>query len=343
MKSQIDINLDSNEPYYKQLVGNIQYLIESDIYKTGDFLPSLNDLAAELDISKETVKKAYSILRKKGVLESAHGKGYFVTKKGNGKIKILLLFDKLGTYKQEMFNAFVKELGHRAEIVIRLHNQDILAFEELLEDGLDHYDYYVVTPHFSLSEGIQKKVLEIVGKIPNRKLILLDHNLDALPGNFGSIYQDYEEDTYHGLVEGLETLKRFDRLNVISMPGSLYAPFIQKGIKRFCMEYGIPYELHDEIVSSKIRENEVFVILNGQLDEELIELVRVAKSKDLVIGKDIGIISYNDSPINEIILDGLTALSTNFRQMGELAGKMILEKSLKKIKCDYKLVRRNSF
>lgn len=29
--------------------------------------------------------------------------------------------------------------------------------------------------------------------------------------------------------------------------------------------------------------------------------------------------------------------------MEELEGKMILEKPLKKIKCDYKLVRRNSF
>ncbi|MDC6386147.1 GntR family transcriptional regulator [Flagellimonas taeanensis] len=343
MKSQIEILLDSNEPFYKQLVNNIQYLIESGIYKSGDFLPSLNDLAAELDISKETVKKAYSLLRKRGVLESAHGKGYYVTNNGNGKIKILLLFDKLGTYKQEMFNAFVKELGTTAEIVIRLHNQDIVAFEELLEDGLDHYDYYVITPHFPLTDKIQKKVLSIVGRIPNRKLILLDHNLEHLPGNFGSIYQDYEEDTYLGLLQGLDTLKKFKKLNVISMAGSLYAPQIQKGIKKFCQDYGVPYEMHQEIVPSKIRENEAFLILNGQLDEELIELARVAKSKDYVIGKNIGIISYNDSPINEIILDGLTALSTNFQQMGELAGKMILEKSLKKIKCDYKLVRRNSF
>ena len=36
------------------------------------------------------------------------------------------------------------------------------------------------------------------------------------------------------------------------------------------------------------------------------------------MGEDVSVISYNDSPINEIILNGLTAVSTDFEQMGEL-------------------------
>ena len=74
-----------------------------------------------------------------------------------------------------------------------------------------------------------------------------------------------------------------------------------------------------------INKNEVYLILNSQLDIELIELARTARQKGCVIGKDIGIISYNESPINEIILNGLTVFSTNFKQMGELAAKMAHE------------------
>jgi DNA-binding LacI/PurR family transcriptional regulator len=92
-----------------------------------------------------------------------------------------------------------------------------------------------------------------------------------------------------------------------------------------------------------IQKQDSFIILNGQLDIELIELIKTAKVKGLIIGKDIGIISYNESPINEIILNGLTTFSTDFKQMGELAAKMILDKSLKKIRCDFNLIKRNTF
>ena len=67
------------------------------------------------------------------------------------------------------------------------------------------------------------------------------------------------------------------------------------------------------------------------------------KSKGCKIGEDIGIISYNESPINEVILDGLTVFSTDFKQMGNSAAKMIIDKSFKKIKCDFKLIKRNTF
>ena len=127
------------------------------------------------------------------------------------------------------------------------------------------------------------------------------------------------------------------------MPGSLYAPLIEKGIRRFCSENNINFEIHKNIDTHKIQKQEAFLILNSQLDAELIELVKVAQAQGCKIGKDIGIISYNESPINEIILDGLSVFSTDFKLMGELAAKMILEKSFKKIRCDFQLIRRNTF
>ena len=65
--------------------------------------------------------------------------------------------------------------------------------------------------------------------------------------------------------------------------------------------------------------------------------------KGCTIGKDIGIISYNESPINEIILDGLLVFSTDFQQMGVLTAKKVMEKTMKKIRCNFRLIRRNTF
>ena len=83
--------------------------------------------------------------------------------------------------------------------------------------------------------------------------------------------------------------------------------------------------------------------INARKILDLLTLARVAKEQGLVIGEDISVISYNDAPINEIILDGLTAVSTDFRQMGETAADMILTKNLSKVKCDFRLIRRGTF
>ena len=343
MKLKIEVDTGSQTPVYKQLIQTIQNLVNTGEYKEGEFIPSMNELANELDISKETVKKAYSILREKGVIESTHGKGFYVTNTTPDKIKILLLFDKISTYKQVLYSSFALQIGDISEITIRLHNQDVDLFEHFIDENLDNFDYYIITPHFPIKPEIQKKTIKILKKIPNRKLILLDHLIDGLPGNFGSVYQDFEQDIYDGLSQGIDILKKFKKLNVISMPGSMYAPFIEKGISKFCSENQVNFEIHKNIDTEKIQKQEVYLILNSQLDHELIELVKAAKMKGCKIGEDIGIISYNESPMNEIILDGLTVFSTDFKQMGELAAKMIMEKSLKKIRCNFRLIKRNTF
>ena len=343
MKLKIEVDTNSQIPVYKQLIQNIQDLVSAGEYRVGEFIPSMNELAGKLDISKETVKKAYSILREKGIIESSHGKGFYVTNSGNNKMKVLLLFDKISTYKQVLYSSFAAKIGDISEITIRLHNQDIDLFEYFIDENLDRFDYYIVTPHFPLKPEIQKRVIKILKKIPNRKLILLDHLIEGLPGNFGSVYQDFEQDVFDGLTQSIGILKNFKKLNVISMSGSLYAPLIEKGIQKFCLQNQVDFEIHKNIDTDKIQKQEVFLILNSQLDHELIELVRVAKMKGCTIGQDIGIISYNESPINEIILNGLTALSTDFNQMGELTAGMVMEKSLKKIRCNFRLIRRNTF
>lgn len=339
----IKIDLTSQIPVYKQIIDTVQELVNTEQYEKGDFLPSMNVLSKDLQISKETVKKAYSILREKGVIDSTQGKGFYVTNNGKSKSKILLLFDKISTYKQVLYSSFTSNIGNIAEITIRLHNQDIALFEQFVEENLGEFDYYIITPHFPQQPEIQKRVLNALKKISNRKLILLDRYIDKLTGNFGAVYQDFENDIYDGLSKGVDDLKKFKKLNVISMPGSRYAPLIEKGINKFCTENKIPVKIHKNIHINNIRKQEVYLILNSQLDIELIELARAARRKGCVIGKDIGIISFNESPINEIVLNGLTVLSTDFKKMGELAAEMIKEKSFKKIKCDFHLIRRNTF
>ena len=106
MPETIKIDHESQVPVYKQIVGQVEALVRSGEYAEGCLLPSMNELSAMLDISKETVKKAYSILRNKGFIDARQGKGFYVSAAGvSEKMSVLVLFDKLSNYKQVLFNS----------------------------------------------------------------------------------------------------------------------------------------------------------------------------------------------------------------------------------------------
>ena len=54
---------------------------EENRFSVGDKLPNENDLAAELGVSRSTLREAVKILTTNGILEIKRGKGTFVTSK----------------------------------------------------------------------------------------------------------------------------------------------------------------------------------------------------------------------------------------------------------------------
>ena len=96
MAYTIKIDLKSQTPVYKQLINSVETAIHNGEYRYGDLLPSMNELSLQLGISKETVKKAYSLMRDRGVISATQGKGFYVSSENSGQNpKILVLFDKL--------------------------------------------------------------------------------------------------------------------------------------------------------------------------------------------------------------------------------------------------------
>ena len=61
------------------------------------------------------------------------------------------------------------------------------------------------------------------------------------------------------------------------------------------------------------------------------------------IGKDVGIISYNETVLKEVLADGITVISTDFRFMGERLADMLLKGEKVKVKNPFSMIRRKSF
>ncbi|MBQ3607180.1 MAG: GntR family transcriptional regulator [Bacteroidales bacterium] len=342
MSLQINLETGSKNPIYKQLVDQFEDAIRSGALKPGEQVPSMNDFALQLGISKETVKKTYGILREKGLLIPQQGKGFYVAEASDAsKPRVLVLFDKLSIYKEVLYNSLAEELGDKADLTILTHNQNLDLFTYYLDNALDRYDYYVISPHFPLDEKSQAAALKLISRVPNRKLIMVDHWLQSYTGNYGAVYQDFENDVYDGLKQGLDKLAGTS-LKVITLPSSLYGPMICKGVDRFCLEFGIPVEYMTS-APDHINENETYLVINSQLDSGLAALARRIKEQNLEVGKDVFIISYNEFDLNEVVLNGLTTISTDFKQMGHTAAMMILNRKSWKVHCDFKMTRRGTF
>lgn len=77
------INLDyqSRKPIYMQIVNGIERYVALEILKPEQQIPSIRDMATELGVNPNTVKKAYSILEQRGVIVTLSTKGTYITLK----------------------------------------------------------------------------------------------------------------------------------------------------------------------------------------------------------------------------------------------------------------------
>ena len=333
-------------PLYKQLVDYFERGARDGSLEPGTMLPSMNDLAAEYGISRETAKKAYGILVKSGVIVPRQGKGFFIAeRRKDEKLRILLIFDKFSIYKQQMFLAFSTALKDKADITILNHDQDLDLLTYYLDKNLDEFDYYLVAPHFSLDPITTARAKKQLDRIPNRKLILLDRFIDMGSGHYGAVYQDFENDIYEGLAQGADPkdAKRTKRLRVLTLPTSLYGPVICRGIQRYAADHG---QLRVEFIYSvpnDIEPGDTFLVINSQLDSGLVALAKRIKEKGFIPGKDVFIISYNEFDMNELVLGGLTTVSTDFPAMGRIAAGMILSGNLEKVHSPFRMTRRSTY
>ncbi|MBU5675228.1 GntR family transcriptional regulator [Alkaliphilus sp. MSJ-5] len=99
----------SGQPIYDQITDQIKNLILNGELSEGEQLPSIRNLAKELQISVITTKRAYEELEREGFIETVAGKGSFVAVQD----KELLREKKLQIIEEKLQSAVIegKQLG----------------------------------------------------------------------------------------------------------------------------------------------------------------------------------------------------------------------------------------
>ncbi len=328
----IHIEANSSTPKYKQIIFSIETAIAEKRLKKRDKLPSINKVALEFSLSRDTVLQAYDDLKKRGIIMAMPGKGYYVkSEEFTTEQRIFLLFDELNSFKEDLYQSFKDTMGNFARIDIFFHYFSIDVFKKLIHENNGDYSKYVIMP------TILKDAPNYIKQLPQNDVYILDQTNEALT-EYPSVHQNFIKDIYQALETGKKQLKKYEKLYLI-FPDFKQPPGMRIGFTKFCSDYEFAHETIPDISEFELQKGQVFVIPD---DRHLVKVIEKAKAKKLKIGTDIGLISYNDTHLKKVVGNGVTTISTDFKAMGTILAEMVLGQRKEHIENKSKLILRGS-
>ncbi len=332
VKRIIYIDQKSSLPKYRQIVNSVLLAIEKKSLKKGDKVPSINQICSDLNLSRDTVMLAFSELKSRGVLFSQPGKGYYVvTTEITHEENIFVLFDELNPFKEDLYNSLINSFKGKGVVDIYFHHFNFKVFKNLVAESIGNYTSYVIMP------ATFDNTNHLLSKLPKDKVFILDRLKPDLK-IYPTLYQDFENDFFDALNQGLSLLKKYRKLIFVNPGGKEPAERV-KGFERFCNENGFNHQVVKSLDGLRPELYEVYLVIS---DHDLVEIVKKAKDYKYKLGKKFGIVSFNNTMLKEIVAGGITTISTDFVEMGKTLADMVLSKKTGHYRNPSKLIIRNS-
>ena len=111
----INVDYTSRTPIYEQIVNEIERYVTLGVMKPNQKIESVRELASNLGINPNTVKKAYDELERRSVIKTLSTKGTFIADDINS-ITELKITEKIDIIKNEIFE--LQKLGISKEDII---------------------------------------------------------------------------------------------------------------------------------------------------------------------------------------------------------------------------------
>lgn len=298
-----------------QLADLISQAISMREFLEGDSLPSINELSRRYGVSRDTVFKAFSDLRERGIIDSTPRKGYFVT----GQVtNVLLLLDQYTPFKETLYNSFAKHLPVNYKVDLLFHQYNERLFSTIVRESVGKYNKYVVmnfdNERFSAS----------LNKISPARLLLLDFGKFEKE-RYSYVCQDFDE-YFYGALQRLDDRFSSYRKFVFLFPSSLKHPQSSKDyFFRFCQDYNLSGSVEEDIENLKVEKDTAYLAIKQQ---DVVKVVKQGRLAGLKCGKDFGLLAYNDIPSYEVIDEGITALTIDWQQMGNEVARFVLDNAV---------------
>ncbi len=310
--SNFRFTVDNNSSVLKfqQLVDAIIDSISRDQLKAGEMLPSVNQIMNECQLSRDTVFKAYAELKKRGVVESVPNRGYFVVQKIT---KVFLFLDTFKAYKEVLYGSFLKNLPKDIGVDLHFHHYNIDVFEKIITDSVGKYSKYIIM-NFD-----HPKVSKLIKNIPSEQLLIIDWKINATE-NQSFVYQDFGESVYKCFKNNLDRISKYKELKFYYPEFTYHPKSTIEYFQKFCNDFDIKF--------SVIYEGTKFIIEKGNLyflvsDRTLANFLDQCRDLGFEPGREVGVISYNETPMKKYVKNGITVISTDFELMGKKAAEFV--------------------
>lgn len=311
---------------------SVIHAIERKSLKKGDKIHSINQICAEFGLSRDTVLLAFDRLKSKGIIASQPGKGYYVaTSEILFEEKVFVLFDELNAFKEDLYNSLVNTFRGKANVDVYFHHFNLKVFKNLIAESVGNYTSYIIMP------ATFDNTAHLISKLPRDRVYILDRLKNDLK-NYPVVYQDFEQDFYDALTEGLPLLKKYRRLIFVHPGGKEPAERVH-GFERFCSEHQIEHRVLKSLDGVRPELYEAYFLIS---DRDLVNMVKIAKEYKYKLGKKFGIVSFNDTMLKEVVAGGITTISTDFTEMGKTLAELVLNRKNVKMRNPSKLIVRNS-
>jgi DNA-binding LacI/PurR family transcriptional regulator len=214
------------------------------------------------------------------------------------------------------------------------HNFDERLFNNLILDSIGRYNLYVIT---SIVNDVYAEILD---RLDSSKVLIVDLG-KFKKDKFSYICQGFDATLYECLLSGLESLKKYKKINFIFPESCEHPKSCIADFEKFCKDYGFEYcvQRKETLEESDLTKDGVYLFAKHS---DLIKGIKICRNKGWALGKDIGFIVLNDTPMLEVIENGISTISTDFKQMGRLTAEYIVTRNKIQAYVPTKLILRGS-
>ncbi len=322
-------------PKFLQIVNGIIAQIEKGVFQPGDRLPSINETSEEYYLARATVEKAYRNLLRSGHVTSLYRKGFFIAE-GKKVKRVLFLAGKITENNRAIFNTIGEQLGktYKVDIYAYDYRRDYLV--EILEKQANNYHFFVLMPfHWEKTEELQK----VLQKIPSERLIFLDGTSTTNSANCSCIRfscSDYFRET---LEQNAALFRKYHTLHFVTtdheyIPTDWYSTFLS-----FAENHGLESRVLDAADEHPLQKGTAYLLFD---DHDLVTTIRETNRKKLVLGQDVGVVSFSDAYYKEVFAGGITVIKTDILAISHSLTGIITQNRRQHIRIPMQFIQRGS-
>ena len=207
----------------------------------------------------------------------------------------------------------MKHLPKNISVDLHFHHYNIGVFEKIIQESLGKYTKYIVM-NFD-----HERVPEIVDKIPGEQLLIIDWKIHARKSQ-SAVFQNFGAPVYKCLEQHLESIQKYNHFTFY-YPSFTYHPKVAMDyFQRFCNDYQIKHSVIFDEEKFRIKKGGLYLLVS---DRTLASFLDQCAEKGFEPGREVGVISYNETPMKKYVKNGISVISTDFKLMGQKAAEFV--------------------